>query len=80
MNANHLAILLYGALTLIFTFLLSLHAGSGVAMVLVIMATAATYVFQTAQEYTDNVAVLCTLWALVIALVLGSIGYSLGAL
>jgi hypothetical protein len=66
---NHFAILLYGALTLTFAFLLAQAAGSYKGMLFVVLATGATYLFQTAQEYTQSKALLI-LWAAVIVLLL----------
>lgn len=75
MNANHFAIVLYGSLTLILAFALAFTVGSKMAMLLLVMATAITYVFQVLQEETSSRFVML-LWLAVIALFIAAMAYT----
>lgn len=75
MNVNHLAILLYGVLTLVFAFIFAHTVGSNLAMVLIVLATAMTYTFQTLQEFTSSRFVLI-LWAAVVALLVAALFFA----
>lgn len=74
MNANHFAIILYGSLTLILGFALAFTVGSKMAMLLLVLATGLTYVFQVLQEETNSRFVLI-LWLAVIALFIAAMAY-----
>lgn len=80
MNVSHVAILLYGALTLILAAALAIVSGSHAALVLAVCAASATYLFQVldALSGTINVPLSAsyTLWAFAILLTVASVAVS----
>lgn len=81
MTANQLAIVVYGALSLLALFVLALVAGSTWGAVLAIMATFMVYVFQALQEEPDYQSdfALNILWAGIILTGCASMIFSLVA-
>lgn len=79
MNANHLAIILWGLLTVIPTFAAALFMGSFWGMALAAAAAGLTYVFQVNEQriavngITDSAAaVSIAIWVLVIQTTVGA--------
>lgn len=73
MNANHLATIVYGALTLILTLCIAIAYSDFVAAIMVAGAAGATYVFQVAQEDEHTPPfLLIVLWAIVVILTVGA--------
>lgn len=75
MNANHLAIIFYGMLTIALSFVQALVMDSPVGMLAAVVAAGLTYVFQAWFEVTPRVTVgQAFLWALIIIATIFSMG------
>lgn len=79
---GQLAVLVYGALTLVGAFCVAAMQGSLWGMVLTVLAAGVTYLFQVVQIAVDeygngDAAIVNVLWAVVIILFVAGLGVSI---